>query len=96
MEVNSDHFEIIEKIDGEVKTEPHDEMEINKTWKIINSEPVQLIGEKRKNKEKLISESKKIKEEFVVLFEESDYKQELQETEELNLDDVNNQVTNIW
>ena len=42
-----------------------------------------------------IFENKKIKEEFEVL-EESDYKQELQEIEELNLDDLNNQVTNIF
>ena len=40
-------------------------------------------------------ENKKIKEEFVVL-EESDYKQESQEIEELNLGDLNNQVTNIF
>jgi hypothetical protein len=107
MEVNSDHFEIIEKMgeevysgeessypDLEVKTEPHDEIEIINNEEIHNSELLQFVGEKRKNEEKLNSENKKIKEEFVV-FEELDYKKEPQEIEEINLDHFGNQVNNL-
>jgi hypothetical protein len=109
MEVNSDHFEIIEKTDEEVysgeeisypdvevKTEPHDEIEIINTEEVNNSEPFQFIGEKRKNQETSNSENenKKIKEEFVV-FEELDYKQEPEEIEEINLGAFNNQVNNL-
>ena len=112
MEVNSDHVEIIENtveevysgeemsfIDQEVKIEAHDEIETINTdvfEEKNNSELLQIIGEKRKNKEKsyLENDTKKIKEEFVV-FEESDYKQEPLEIEEINLDDSNNQVNFI-
>ena len=61
-----------------------------------NFEPLQIIGDKRENQDtsNLENENKKIKEEFVV-FEESDYKEEHQEIEEINLDDLNNQVIKV-
>ena len=106
MEVNSDQVVIIEKMDEEVysgkessyhelevKTEPHDKIENinNEVFEDTSYEPPQIIGEKRKNIKLSASENKKIKEEFVV-FEESDYKEEPQEIEEINLGDLNNQV----
>ena len=61
-----------------------------------NFESVQITGEKRKNKELSNLENKKIKEEFL-LFQELDDKhettQESQEIKEINLEDLNNQVT---
>ena len=107
MDLNSDYAEILKKIDEdldsdekitdlglEIKIEENIKIEIIE--KTNNSEPHQIIGEKRKNNEisTLENEHKKIKEEFVV-FEESDYKQEPQEIEEINLDDSNNQVIKI-
>ena len=107
MEVSSDQVEIIEEIDEEVysgeevsfhdpeiKTEVHDEENIkNEGFEVRNnSEHLKIIGEKRKNQETANSENKKIKEEFVV-FEESDYKQEPQEIEEIHLSDLNTQVS---
>ena len=107
MDFNSDHAEILEKIDEdldsdekkadlglEIKIEENIKIEVIE--KTNNSEPHQIIGEKRKNDEisTLENEHKKIKEEFVV-FEESDYKQEPQFIEEINLDDSKNQVINI-
>jgi phosphotransferase system IIA component len=107
MEINSDSVEIIEKMDEEVNSGDEitdlelkikkEEIENVKTEVIPNnSEPHQIIGGKRKNKERsnLQNENKKIKDEFVVL-EESDYKQEPTEIEELNLDDFNNQVITV-
>ena len=80
MEINSDHFEIIAKIEEvhsgeeisylnlEVKTEPHDEknnINTNIFEERNNFEPLQIIGEKRKNKEIFIDlsnlEDKKLK-----------------------------------
>ena len=104
MEIN--YFKIVENANQEFHDEITDlELKIeisSETENIKNevfeerkkSESFQIIGEKRKNTETRILENKKIKEEFVVL-EESDYKQEPQETEEPNLDDLNNQVTYI-
>ena len=42
----------------------------------------------------MVLENKKIKDEYEVL-EESDYKQDPQEIEELNIDDLNNEVTTV-
>ena len=108
MEINSKNVKIVEITnkevefheeitDLEVKIELSSETENIKTEVFEErkkSESFRIIGEKRKNEEILILENKKIKDEFVVL-EESDYKQEPQEIEELNLDDLNNQVTDI-
>jgi hypothetical protein len=109
MEHKSDHFEIIKKngekvysgevmsfSDLELKTEPHDEIGTIHTEifeKQNNSELLQIIGEKRKNKEKSYLENgtRKIKEEFVV-FEESDYKQEI---EEIQLDNQVNKIIHL-
>ena len=105
MEINN--FKIVEKTNKEFHDEITDlELKIeisSETENIKNevfeerkkSESFRIIGEKRKNEEILILENKKIKDEFVV-FEEFDYKKEPQEIEELNLDDLNNQVTNIF
>ena len=99
MENNSENVEFHEEItDLEVKIELSSETGNIKTEvfeEIKKSESFRIIGEKRKNEEILILENKKIKDEFVV-FEESDYKQEPQEIEEENLDDLNNQVYNIF
>ena len=117
MEVNSDHVENFENMDEKIKfddeiTDLEHEVKIEKTdetGKIKaeffedanNSEPLQIIGEKRKNRERsnLEIENKKIKEEFVV-YEELDEKQELkpepQEIEEINPDDFDNQVIKIY
>jgi flagellar biosynthesis GTPase FlhF len=110
MNVNSAHIEKLEKMDEEfepeeeitdldleVKIEESDENRYIKTEvsdEINNSE--QIIGEKRKNKEKpnLENENKRVKEKFV-LFEEIDDKQEPQEIKEINNDDLNNQVVQI-
>ena len=86
MDVNSDHIEIVQKIDEKVKSEITDlELEVkiektDETGKIKievfeeenNSEALQIIGEKRKSQERsdLENENKKIKEEFVI-FEEN-------------------------
>ena len=91
--------EEIKYLEIEVKIEKLDEIENVKTEvfeETKNSERLQLSGEKRKNKEKynLEFENKTIKKEFVV-FEESDYKQEPQETEKNNLGDSNDQVIRI-
>jgi hypothetical protein len=104
MEINSDHVEIVAKMNeeansGEVKTEPHDEIfkiNTNVFEEKNNFEPLKIIGEKRKNKKKSNSENenKKIKEEFVV-FEELDDKHEFHEIEEIDLEDSNNQVIYI-
>ena len=109
MDLNSDQAEIFEEIDVdldstekitdldlEIKIEVKGNIKTEVIEKTNNSEPHQIIGEKRKNEKisTLKNENKKIKEEFVV-FEESDYKQEPQEIEEINLDDSNNQVINI-
>ena len=110
MNVNSAQIEKLEKMDEEfepeeeitdldleVKIEESDENRYIKTEvsdEINNSE--QIIGEKRKNKEKpnLENENKRVKEEFV-LFEEIDDKQEPQEIKKINNDDLNNQVVQI-
>jgi hypothetical protein len=101
MEIN--YFEMVKKTNKEFHEEITDlELKIELSSETGNiksevfeernkSESFRIIGEKRKNTETRILENKKIKEEFVVL-EESDYKQEI---EEPNLDDFNNQVTNI-
>ena len=111
MEVYSDHNEIMEKMDEdvysgekmtdlelEVKLESPCEIENIKTEVFEeqnNFEPLQIIGEKRKNQETSTFDNKKIKEEFVII-EEVVYnqgpKEELQDIEEINLDDSNNQV----
>ena len=107
MEVNSDLVEISEKINREVysderitdlelevKIETIEEIGIFKTEACEeknNPEYLQIIGQKRKNNELLDTENKKIKEECI-LFEEFDYKQEVQETQDVNLSDLNNQV----
>ena len=105
MEIN--YFKIVENANQEFHDEITDlelKIEISSETENIKSEvfeerkkseSFQIIGEKRKNTETRILENKKIKEEFVVL-EESDYKQETEEIEELNIDDLNNQVTNIF
>jgi hypothetical protein len=61
--------------------------------KIFFSESLSIIGEKRKEyiKSNLDNENKKIKQEF----EDSGDKQEPQETEEINLDALKNQVIKI-
>ena len=99
MDLNSDQAEMSEKIidlDLEIKIEEKGNIKTEVIEETNNSERHQIIGEKRKNQERLTSENenKKIKEEFVV-FEESDYKQEHQEIEELNLNDLNKQVIKI-
>ena len=101
MEINN--FKIVENANQEFHDEITDlelKIEISSETENIksevfeeknNSEPLQVIGEKRKNDESSNLENKKLKEEFVV-FEESDHKHEPRETEEINLDDFNNQV----
>ena len=99
MEINSENVEFHEEItDLEVKIELSGKTGNIKNEvfeEIKNSDSFRIVGEKRKNEEKLILENKKIKDEFVV-FEESDYKQEPQTIEEPNLDDLNNQVNYIF
>ena len=109
MEINSENVKIVEKTNQEVEfheeiTDLEVKIELSSQTgniktevfeEIKKSDSFRIVGEKRKNEEKLILENKKIKDEFVV-FEESDYKQEPQEIEELNLDDLNNQVTNTF
>ena len=110
MDLNSDQAEIFEEIDVdldstekitdldlEIKIEVKGNIKTGVIEETNNSGRHQIIGEKRKNQERSNSENrnKKIKEEFVDL-EESDYKQEPQEVEDLNLCDSNNQVINIW
>ena len=110
MDLNSDNVEIVEEMEEvysgedlvlELKIEKLDEEENIKTEVFKepnNSESFQISGEKRKNEERsnLENEIKKNKEEFAVFIEESDCKQEPQETEKLNRDDVNNKVTNMY
>jgi hypothetical protein len=109
MEVGLDRVKLFDIIDEEIQyddvmTDFNLEVKIENLNEKVNiktevfegenySEPLQIIGEKRKNTERsnLENENKKIKEEFVV-FEESDYKQEPQEIVEINLSDLNNQV----
>ena len=97
MEVNSYQGEIIERTDeevysGEEMTDLEVEVKIEKTGAEGNiksevfeeknySEPIQIIGEKRKNQEISHSQNKKIKEELV-LFEELDDKQARQDKQE--------------
>jgi hypothetical protein len=92
MEGNSDKVKILKKMDEqeitdlevEVKKEKMDETRNIKTevFEQTNySEPLQIIGEKRKNQEILNLENKKIKEE-IVLFEELDDKQSRQDKPE--------------
>ena len=113
MEGNSDHVENFENSDEKIKfdkevTDLEFEVKIEKTdengkikteffEEATNSEPLQIIGEKRRNKERsnLEIENKKIKEEFVVC-EELDEKKEPQEIEEINLDDLDNQVIKVY
>jgi hypothetical protein len=114
MEVNSDRLKIFENLDEKIKfdeeiTDLELEVKLEKTdetGKIKteffdetnSSEPLQIIGEKRKNSEKsnMEIENKKIKEEFAV-YEELDHKyeqikQEPQEITEIDFDDSENQV----
>ena len=79
-------------LDQEVKTEPHDEILVEVTPPVENIKAE--VFEESDNSEPfvIIGEINKIKEEFVV-FEESDYKEESQEIEEINLGASNNQVT---
>jgi hypothetical protein len=108
MEFFPDYIEIVEKMDGEVKSEITDlelEVKIEKSdenehmktevfEKKNNYERFQITGEKRKNQElsDLEIENKKIKEEYVE-FEEIDNKQGSQATKDINLEDLKNQVT---
>jgi hypothetical protein len=109
MEVNSDHVVIIEKMGVEVcsgeemsdpdlesKTESHEKMRTINFEKQNNSKLFQIIGEKRKNKESsyLKNDVKKSKDEFGA-FEESDYKQDPLEIEEIHTTYSNNQVNPI-
>ena len=103
MEINSDNVEIIEEVDsceGITDLELEIEVKTNIKTEVFdetnNADPHQIIGKKRKNNERsnLEIENKKIKDEFVLL-EETDYKKEPQEIEELYLDDLNNQVINL-
>jgi hypothetical protein len=109
MEINSGNVKIVEKTNKEVQfheeiTDLEVKIELSTQTGNIKtevfeegkkSESFRIIGEKWKNEERLILENKKIKYEFVVL-EESDYKQEPQEIEEPSINDLNNQVTNIF
>ena len=111
MEVCSDNVKNLENIDEEVKSdegitdfelevkiENLDEKENIKTELFEeknNSEYLQIIGEKRKNKEKFDFENKKIKEEYVE-FVEIDNKQEFQETQSISPGDLTNQVIMIY
>ena len=108
MDLNSDYAEILKKIDEyldsdekitdlglEIKTEIIEEggnIKAEVFEETNNSEPLLITGEKRKNEDRSNLKNKKIKEEFVVFVEESDYKQEPQEIEELHLDNFDNQV----
>jgi hypothetical protein len=90
---NKELKEEITDLDLEVKIEKLNEEGYIKTevfQEILFSKPIQIIGEKRKHKEMLNLENKKIKEEFVV-FEEIDEKEKPQE---IHFDDSNNQVIN--
>jgi hypothetical protein len=111
MEVCSDNVKNLENIDEEVKSDEDitdfelevkienlDEKENIKTELFEeknNSEYLQIIGEKRKNKEKFDFENKKIKEEYVE-FVEIDNKQEFQETQSISPGDLTNQVIMIY
>jgi hypothetical protein len=90
---NKELKEEITDLDLEVKIEKLDEEGYIKNevfQEFFYSKPFQIIGEKRKHKEMLNLENKKIKEEFVV-FEEIDEKEKPQE---IHFDDSNNQVIN--
>jgi hypothetical protein len=107
MGINSDHVEILEIMDRELKSEITDlELEVKiekldeeRNIKTVvfeetnNFEPLRIIREKRKNQEISNSEieSKKFKEEF----EDLDHEQEPQKIKKNYLHDSNNQVTFI-
>jgi hypothetical protein len=106
MDFNSELFKILEKSDKQMQNDEtitNFEVIIDKTeensdiktevFEENNSEPLEIIGEKRKNTERsnLGNGNKKVKEEFVV-FEEFDDKQEDQAILELNSGGLNNQV----
>ena len=111
MNAQADTVEIFEKMDREIKSDeeitdleleikienPHEKVNIKTEVfeETNNSEPIEIIGEKRHfNDEKSNLENKKIKEEFVA-FEELDYKEEPDNITEILLDDLNNQVIKI-
>ena len=111
MNAYSDPDENFEKMDKEIKSDeeitdleleikiekPDDKgnIKIEVFEETNNSEPHQIIGEKRHfNEEKSNLENKKIKEEFVE-FEELDYKKEPQKITDILFDDLNNQVIKI-
>ena len=108
MDVDSENVDFIEKLEKEVyacgditdldlqiKIEKLDEERNVKdeVFEEKNIMPFQIIGEKRKNKEILNLENKKIKQEFVV-FEEKIDNEEPQEIKEIQIgiDESNNQV----
>ena len=98
MEVYSDQVEVLKKKDEKIKSEEITDLELEVKIEETNgeekikseffeernySEPIQIIGEKRKNREisNLKHKNKKLKEEFD-LFEELDDKQALQDKQE--------------
>jgi hypothetical protein len=114
MEVNSDHIENFESMNEKIKSddkiiELELEVKIEKmdeTGKIKTeffeerniSEPLQIVGEKQKNRKRsnLEIENKKIKEEFVVYGELDDKLEPKPEPEEINFHDLFNQVIKIY
>ena len=106
MDVNSEHVEISERIDNEqitdieleVKIEKLDEKTYIKTEVLEeknNSDSFKIICGKRKNQEKSNLENETKKKEEYGLFEDLDYQEEPQEIQEIDIDDLDNQVSEI-
>ena len=110
MDIDSDQVETVRKIEEVKSDEEITDLELNvkieksgekgsiKTEVFEEKnylEPLQIIGEKRKNQEKSNLENETKKKEEYGLFEDLDYQEEPQEIQEIDIDDLDNQVSEI-
>jgi hypothetical protein len=110
MDIDSDQVETVRKIEEVKSDEEITDLELNvkieksgekgsiktEVFEEKNDlEPLQIIGEKRKNQEKSNLENETKKKEEYGVFEDLDYQEEPQEIQEIDIDDLDNQVSEI-